>query len=463
MAGSHPRSRFAVGGPNPTAMLPALPSPIADLLPKAFGAYERLGEFQTPAAFAALLALGATWFFACLRQSFGQAIAARVLGRVRSEGRRRRLKPLLERLGALTESASLFESACGLLFALLVLLVIAENRDLGFEAIVLALAVSVPSLWIATRGLAQAVALRFGDAWVATLLPTFNLVQVPLSWLVFLFSALRRGFLRALGLRDDAEAKRELVAGLREVIADADVTGKLDETEREIIGNVMEFRDVDSAEVMTPRTEIVAVEVAESLRGAARAATEAGRSRIPVYEGTLDTVIGTVSVKDLLRVLAEGRDETPLRSLLQSAYFVPETKRVSELLAEFRREKIAMAIVLDEYGGTAGLVTLRDVLAELIGEIPSEGGDEGLPVRILPNGVAEVDASTNVSDVNKALDLELPETAEYQTLAGFVLAEFGRFPERGESFVRGDREFQVIDANDRRVHRVRVKRYTVAS
>ncbi|MCE9595998.1 MAG: hemolysin family protein [Planctomycetes bacterium] len=443
-------------------MVPAFLSSLADLAPKSFGAYERLGELQTPAAFAALLAWVATWFFACLRQSFGQAIAARVLGRVRSEARRLRLKPLLERLGALTESASLFESACGLLFALLVLLVIAENRDLGFEAIVLALAVSVPAIWIATRGLAQAVALRFGDAWVATCLPTFNLVQVPLSWLVFVFSALRRGFLRALGLRDDAEEKRELVAGLREVIADADVTGKLDETERQIIGSVMEFRDVDSAEVMTPRTEIVAVEVGESLRGAARATTEAGRSRIPVYEGTLDTVIGTVSVKDLLRVLADGREETPLRSLLQPAYFVPETKRVSELLAEFRREKIAMAIVLDEYGGTAGLVTLRDVLAELVGDIAGEDRDEELPVRFLPGGIAEVDASTNVSDVNKALDLELPETADYQTLAGFVLAEFGRFPERGESFVRGDREFQVIDANDRRVHRVRVKRHTVA-
>ncbi|MCC6408948.1 MAG: HlyC/CorC family transporter [Planctomycetes bacterium] len=438
-------------------------TPLVELAATSSSTYERLGELQTPAAFAALLALTATWFFACLRQCFAQAIAARVLERAGSARRRAKLAPLLDRLASLTESASLFESACGLLFALLVLLVVAENRTLGFEAIAIALAVAVPSLWIASRGLAQAVSLRFGDAWVATLLPTFNLVQVPLSWLVFVFSALRRGFLRALGLRDDAEEKREIVAGLREVIADADVSGKLDETEREIIGNVMEFRDVDTAAVMTPRTEIAAIEVAESIREAARAATEAGRSRIPVYEGTLDTVIGTVSVKDLLRVLAEGRDATPLRSLLQPPYFVPETKRVSELLAEFRREKLGMAIVLDEYGGTAGLVTLRDVLAELIGEMPGEDHeDEELPVRFLPGGIAEVDAATNVSEVNKVLDLELPETADYQTLAGFVLAEFGRFPERGESFVRGDREFQVVEANDRRVYRVRVKRLAAA-
>jgi CBS domain containing-hemolysin-like protein len=426
-------------------------------------AFERLGALQAPAVFAALAALAATWFFACLRQSFGQAIVARVLERAGSDARRERLRPMLDRLAALTESASLFESACGLCFALLVLLVVAEDRPLGLEAIALALAAAVPAIWIATRGLAQAVSLRWGDTWVAVLLPTFNLLQVPLAWLVFVFSALRRGFLRALGLPDDAEEKREIVAGLRQVIADADVSGKLDETEREIIGNVMEFRDVDTAAVMTPRTEIAAVDVAESVREAARTATEKGRSRVPVYEGTLDTVIGTVSVKDLLRELADGREGAPLRSLLAPPYFVPETKRVSELLAEFRREKIGMAIVLDEYGGTAGLVTLRDVLAELVGEIPTEGQEDAdLPVRFLPGGVAEVDAATNVGEVNKVLDLELPETADYQTLAGFVLAEFGRFPERGESFVHGGREFQVIDANDRRVYRVRVKRVAIA-
>lgn len=426
-------------------------------------AYERLGELQTPAALAALLALAAAWFFACLRQSFAQAIVSRVLERARTDTRRAKLKPYLEKLPALTESAALFESAAGLLFALLVLLVVAENRELGFEAIAIALGVAVPSLWIASRGLAQAVSLRFGDAWVALFLPSFRVLQVPLAWLVYLFSALRRGFLRALGLPDDAEQKREIVAGLREVIADADVKGKLDETEREIIGNVMEFRDVDTAAVMTPRTEVAAVDVDTTLREAARTATEAQKSRVPVYEGTLDTVIGTVSVKDLLAALAEGRDATPLRTLLQPPYFVPETKRVSELLAEFRREKVGMAIVLDEYGGTAGLVTLRDVLAELVGEIPSEDETEGeLPVRFLAGGAADVDAATHVSEVNKVLDLELPESSDFQTLAGFVLAEFGRFPERGESFVHGDREFQVIEANDRRVYRVRVKPVALA-
>ncbi|MCK6447388.1 MAG: hemolysin family protein [Planctomycetes bacterium] len=435
-------------------------TPLAAIGP---AAYERLGALQTPAVLAAFLALGAAWFFACLRQSFAQAIVSRVLERARTDKRRSKLRPYLEKLPALTESAALFESAAGLLFALLVLLVVAENRELGFEAIVIALGVAVPSLWIASRGLAQAVSLRYGDTWVALFLPAFRLLQVPLAWLVYLFSALRRGFLRALGLPDDAEQKREIVAGLREVIADADVKGKLDETEREIIGNVMEFRDVDTAAVMTPRTEIAAVDVETSIREAARAATDAQKSRVPVYEGTLDTVIGTVSVKDLLAALAEGRDTTPLRSLLQPPYFVPETKRVSELLTEFRREKVGMAIVLDEYGGTAGLVTLRDVLAELVGEIPSEDESEGaLPVRFLAGGEAEVDASTHVSEVNKVLDLELPESSDFQTLAGFVLAEFGRFPERGESFIHGNREFQVIEANDRRVYRVRVKPVALA-
>lgn len=436
-------------------------------LPEASASFAPLlqvGEHQLVALGAALLALGLAWFFACLRTSMGHASTARVLERVRDPQRRKLLAPRLERLSALADSASLFETACGILFALILVLLLAQSDELGWRDVLFALAISVPALYLATRGLAQAVALRFGDAWVATLLPAFHVVQLPLSGLVYVFRALRGGLLRALGLRDDDEEKREIVAGLSEVIADAAITGRLDATEREIIGNVMEFRDVDAAAVMTPRTEIRAVEVGDGVLQAARVAAETGHSRIPVYEGTLDSIIGTVSARELLGLLTHGEAEAAdLRAMVHPAWFVPETKRVSEILADLRRENIKLAIVLDEYGGTAGLATIGDILEEIVGVIPDERGRTAPdPVQKLPGGVAEVDASMHVTEVNKALELEIPETADYETLGGFVLAELGRFPERGEGFIHEGTEFTVSDASDRRVLKVRVRRLAEA-
>ena len=143
---------------------------------------------------------------------------------------------------------------------------------------------------------------------------------------------------------------------------------------------------------------------------------------------------------------------------MRPAVFVPETKLISELLQEFRRDKQKIAIVLDEYGGTAGLVTMGDILAEIVGEMGDEFDAEEEAIRILEDGVAEVQASERVSEVNEALDLNLPEEEDYETLAGFVLAHLGRFPKAGEVFVADDVEYTVTEANDRRVLGMRVRK-----
>jgi putative hemolysin len=408
----------------------------------------------------ALAALVCAGLLATLRRAMAQSSAERVLQRAKSDGHRERLRPLLERIEPLTTSASVLETTASLLFALNLVRVLSESEVPGWGAILFTLGLGVPVLWFATDALARAIAQRSGDALLARVLPAFEALQLPLAALAWVFQVVRRGVLRALGVRDDAEATRQIVAGLREVIADAEIRGSLDATEREIIGNVMEFRDVDVAAVMTPRTEISAAEVEDGLLAAAQTAARSGHSRIPVYEGTLDTIIGTVSARDLVQVMAAGRlESTSLRQILHPAYFVPETKRISELLAELRREKIKMAIVLDEYGGTAGLVTVGDILSEIVGDIPDEyDEDEESPVRHLARGEAEVDASLHVSEVNEALDIEIPEEKDFETLGGFVLAELGHFPRQGESFVHGEAEFEVLEANDRRVLKVRIRR-----
>jgi CBS domain containing-hemolysin-like protein len=262
-----------------------------------------------------------------------------------------------------------------------------------------------------------------------------------------------------MGLRDDSPSARKIVEGLRDVIEDASISGDLDETEREIIGNVMEFRDVDVAAVMTPRTEIHAVDVEDGLEAAIGAFGDAGHSRIPVYEESIDTIIGTINALEVTKAAAQGPlERTRLRDALRPAYFVPETKHVSELLAEFRTQKQKIAIVLDEYGGTAGLVTLGDIIAEIVGDILDEYEQHDEPIRELEGGIVEVQAALHVTEVNEALDLDIPESEDFETLGGFVLAELGHFPREGESFTRGAVKYSVAEASDRRVLRVLVNR-----
>jgi len=403
--------------------------------------------------------LFAASFFATLRGSIQRSHPGRTLDGTSPE-RRRRLEPLLTQADTLATSAGAFEVGCRAVFVALVLR--ALTREMGESTwlqVALTVVIAVPSLLVFCDALSTALALRRGDAIVRGLIAPFHIVQLPLRWIVVGFEALRRAFLRIVGLDADLADSRRIVEGLREVIEDAEISRDLDETEREIIGNVMEFRDVGVSAIMTPRTEIQGVEVNEGLLAAARVLAESGHSRIPVYEGSLDTIIGVVTARDVVQAAAEkGLTAGSLRPWVRTAYFVPETKPLSKLLAEMRREKVKLAIALDEYGGTAGLVTLGDILRELVGDIHDEF-DVPAPVAVrkLPDGSAEVDASLHVSEVNEELALEIPEGEDYETLAGFVLSELGRFPKRGETFAHGAVEYVVLEASDRRVLKVLVR------
>ncbi len=423
-------------------------------------AHVDLPHLEFHALAGALVALILSGVFATLRRSLLQTPVERVLESEPDAGRRAKLRSRLERARSLTTSASMFETASAALFATLVVRWFSESLQVTWSVTLASLAITVPCLWLATQALAQALAASWGDAIVRRALPTFHVIQWPVAYLAVGLDAVRLGMMRLFGQRTDIAESSEMVAGLREVVADAEASGPLDATERELIGNIMEVREVSVAAIMTPRTSIQALDVDSPLAEAARIASESGYSRLPVFEGKLDAVVGTVSARDLMSALVDtSGKERSLRSLLRPAYFVPETKLVSELLKEFRREKIKLALVLDEYGGTAGMVTLGDVLGEIVGEIRDESDEEApSPLKHLPGGVVEIDAALHVSEVNELIDLDLPETAGYETLGGFVLAEFGRFPLRGESFTRGAAEFLVSEVTDRRVLKVRVRK-----
>lgn len=445
--------------PRPSPLSPAALAPASEPSPAALG----LGDLASDLAPVAGLLLVAC-ALATARRSIARAVAERLRAQVADKPAAAvRVEALLARIDRLGAGVGVLEFAAEVGFALAVHRAFVDGATFELRAVASTLLVAAPLLWFATDAVAQALAQRHGDRLLVRSAQMLGPLLPPLTALGWVFDHLRRGLMRLLRIRDDVVHTREIVADLRSVIADAEVSGNLQESERQMIGNVMDFRDQDVAALMTPRTEITGADVEDGVLEAARVLAASGHSIIPIYEGTLDTVIGTISARDIVQLSAGERLETAnLQQIVHPAFFVPETKLVSELFEELRRQKIKMAIVLDEYGGTAGLITVGDIVAEIVGDIPDEyDEDEPSPMRHLAGGAVEVDAGLHVSEVNEALELDLPEEADYETLGGYVLAELGHFPTRGEAFERGSHRFEVVDANDRRVLKVRVRRLPV--
>lgn len=409
---------------------------------------------------ALVLALGFSTLLSTLRSSLRFSLPTRTLAAESDEKRRVRLEPLLERADAYASSAGLLKATCDLVFTVILVSVIAGDGSLQLSDLGYAVAIGAPTLLFVTEAMPSSVARAWGDRLLLETLPTFHWLQLPLSPLVRALSVVRSALLRAFSIEDDTSS-RKIVEGLREVVKTTGAkssTSELEETERELIENVMEFGDVDAAEVMTPRTEMTALSVDSSVEEALAKLAEAGHSRLPVYEENVDNIIGTVTAVALAEATVVSSEVSELRELLRPPMLVPETKLVSELLREFRARKQKLAIVVDEYGGTAGVVTLTDVLAEIVGTIQDEYEEAEDTLRALEDGSYEVQASLHVSEVNEALDLSIPEEEDFETLAGFVLAQLGHFPKAGESFSNGDTTYSVAEASDRRVLKVRVKR-----
>jgi magnesium and cobalt exporter, CNNM family len=232
----------------------------------------------------------------------------------------------------------------------------------------------------------------------------------------------------------------------------------LEEGERELIHSIIEFGDTIVREVMTPRPDMVAVPATAPAKRALDLVIKDGYSKLPVYEETIDNVIGVVHDRELLIALANGTIATSsLRSLMRPVAHEPESKRISELLREMQRGKYSLAIVVDEYGGTAGLVTMEDLLEEIVGEIRDEH-DEGEeePINKISDDEAIVEAGTNIEDVNAALDLDLPHE-DFETLGGYTVGLFGRLPQEGEEVTATDGvRLRVERTRGRRILAVRV-------
>jgi len=291
---------------------------------------------------------------------------------------------------------------------------------------------------------------------------TYKLLMffAALAWPALCVFRLYDGFVRRLAGVVEAtpeenreEKQEEFLTGLEQ----HRMEGVVDEEEQEMIESVLELGETCADEIMTPRTDIVAVEAGADLQMVLEIINTAGHSRVPVYENNIDNIVGLVYAKDLLTEVGKNPAEFKLRDKVRDAYFVPETKPLRALLHEFQNQKLHIAVVLDEYGGTAGIVTLEDIIEELVGEITDEyEKSEPEPIKQIDQNTVEVDARQYVDDLNDELDLNLPEDEDYDTIGGFVFSHLGYIPKTGASFDYGNLKFTVSSAEPRRIKRIRI-------
>jgi putative hemolysin len=253
---------------------------------------------------------------------------------------------------------------------------------------------------------------------------------------------------------DRAEDNAEDFHALMEV---GEAEGIIEESERELIETMVEFSDTRAGEIMTPRTEIVAISIEASIKAARDLIVERKYSRIPVYRDTIDNIEGVIYVRDLLQAWAEGKHDESVSHLIRDAFFVPETKTAAELLKTMQNNHVQIAVVIDEYGGVAGLITVEDILEEIVGEIEDEDEDEEI-IEIIQgaDGYWDVLGSTEIDKIERLLDADL-EDEDYTTIAGLVTTEAGYVPKTGESLILRGLQIEILNADEKRVNLVRIR------
>ena len=418
-------------------------------------------------------------------------------------GRSHWLAATLDRLPRLTLSTATLR----ILFNILVILgmahllnALADNWGLYLATTgllvfvtILVFSVAIPNAW----------AKYAGERLLAGMLPVLfvlNVLLSPITWLLHQFDELVRRLAGAPRAGEDVQqAEREIMS----VVAEGEREGRVDAEEKQMIASVLQFQDTRADQIMTPRTDIIAVDVTSDIATVLDTIHRAGHSRIPVYEGNLDNIIGLLYTKDLLWEISgaqqvpsakcqvpnekdasaagpqesesprpgvpasprpASRPPTPdprpldVRKVMRPPLFVPESRAVGDLLDDLRRTKVHLAIVLDEFGGTAGLVTIEDILEEIVGDIADEH-EAPAPslIRKIDDRTWEIGGRAHVDDVNSQLKLALPENEDYDTIGGMVIAAMGRIPRTGERLVRDNVTITVAQAEPRRIIRLRLE------
>jgi putative hemolysin len=411
------------------------------------------------------LFLGATSFFSAC------AAALRTLSRVRlqeefkaAHGRERPqlVERIAENADKLIAACRFYRLVCNLgILLLLVALAFRWRATLDVGTYLLAFGICLALLSVFSMALPDALAKYAGEKLLRRtygILLVFALLASPVLFVQQLYDGLMRR-LAGVPPATPEEQQEEKQEEFLEDLEQRRMEGAVDEEEQEMIENVLELRESTAGEIMTPRTDLVAVDVEADLPAVLETIRQVGHSRIPVYEENIDNIVGLIYAKDLLTEIGRDAQTFHVRDRMREVYFVPETKPLRALLHEFQNQKLHLAVVLDEYGGTAGIVTLEDILEELVGPIADEY-EKAPPesVRRIDEATVEVDARMYVDDLNDEFALDLPEDEDYDTVGGFVFSRLGYIPKTGEHFDYDNLKFTIASAEPRRVKRVRIQK-----
>lgn len=406
-----------------------------------------------------------------LRQSSASAVEAAAV-QLKGEAEAEKLRPLLDRDEHHAAPLALLRILFSLAAVASAVQWVAGARHEGATQpldMVIGVAGAAAVLWIGAWLVPVSIATHVGPRVVLAFAPLLKLVHVLLrpaaSVYAFIDEVIRR--LAGENAASNTAPESEIISALDESERD----GTIDETERDMIEAVVELRDTTVEQVMTPRTEVRALEYTDELGAILQFLSESGHSRVPVFEENLDHIRGILYAKDLLNWINEhglesksNGDAFSLQPLLRDALFIPETKTVRELLAELLASRVHIAMIADEYGGTAGLITIEDIVEEIFGEIRDEYDveekDHGLRPFTADLRAQDAEARLELDEINDLLEpmnVELPESEDYDTLGGCVVVSLGRIPEAGDSLLLGRVKLTVLVAEPTRVVSVRVE------
>ena len=347
------------------------------------------------------------------------------------------------------------------LFMTTVLLLMISGDTMQWFSVGIALGIAGAFHWFFGSVLAGAIANSIPTSVVTkgwVILRLVSIVGICISGLVELIGEIIRRLSGANLKNTDNE--NEVEEQLLLSIEQSQREGGIPAEAAEMLENVVDLGSTDVGEIMTPRIDIEGIELTDDLQDIRSIVLESGHSRIPVFEENLDQILGILYVKDLVTYLGEDSNGFTLKSILRKPIVVPETKLVQELLADFQSSEVHMAVVIDEYGGTAGLVTIEDVLEEIVGEIRDEHDDadsDEPEINRIHEHLVEVDGRFSLDDLNDELGIQLPEDEEYDTVAGFLLANLGHVPQVGEVLEMNEMRFKTLRATSTQIERLSIE------
>jgi len=403
-------------------------------------------------AAAVILCLAFAAFFAAAEHALAEASRAKLDDMLPGE-RRAKTDRLLERRDELAILASVYRTVLEVAAVLLIALNppfadLSPYATFGWTVlIVLAVSELIPRMLVE----------RAPESTLLVILPLFYPIAFPLlpaaAGLVALARLVRRTSDQAA--EDEDEAAEDILSAVAEGEKEGSIAGE----QADMIENIIELRDVDVAEIMTPRPDMVSVDVDDPIDETIDIALKSGRSRLPVFRETRDDIVGVLYVRDLVAALTakDPADQPATKDLMRPPYFVPETMLISDLLRQLQERVTTIAVVVDEYGGTAGLITIADIVDSIVGEVRDQHEPQREPeVTVIDDHTLEADARTPVRRLNEDFGIAIPESDEYDTVAGYLCSILGRVPQAGDQHARNATELLVLEADERRVERVRI-------